>query len=247
MRQHRNISRIQCTIERRPSLTSSAVSAASASDCIGPACTPSPCASPISSPAPSSPGIGRTCRAIPTSDPSVPPGSLPTASPGPTSSAAGSRVRTSASPGGVPGSRVLAQDYGPIWPGSSASADRVGWWLRMSLAFESGARTACCPTWRRSVTPAGHAWWVLPMPARPIAGHGCGWWPKPFLPTPVARDWKAGSVAQRSRRRSCQLNDAMGGHLHPGTAEWMMGYPPGWTDGPGSRRSVTPSYPAARP
>jgi len=67
------------------------------------------------------------------------------------------------------------------------------------------------------------------MPARPIAGHGCGWWRKPYLPTVVARDWKAGSAAQRERRRACQLNDAVGGRLHPQYAEWMMGFPPGWT------------------
>ena len=67
------------------------------------------------------------------------------------------------------------------------------------------------------------------MPARPTAGHGCGWWPKPYMPTPVARDWKGGSVAQRSRSRSCQLNDVVGGRLHPDYAEWLMGYPPGWT------------------
>ena len=46
----------------------------------------------------------------------------------------------------------------------------------------------------------------------------------------MAQDWKVGSVAQRNRRQSCQLNDAVGGRLHPAYDEWLMGYPPGWMD-----------------
>ena len=48
--------------------------------------------------------------------------------------------------------------------------------------------------------------------------------------TRVARDWKHGSAGQRSRRRACQLNDAVGGRLHPAFAEWMMGFPLRWSD-----------------
>lgn len=66
-----------------------------------------------------------------------------------------------------------------------------------SLACEAGARTGCWLTWRRSVTPEVHAWWVLPITARPIAGYECGSWPKPYLSVSMARDWKVGSVAQR--------------------------------------------------
>ena len=68
------------------------------------------------------------------------------------------------------------------------------------------------------------------MPAPRTAGRACGWWRKPLLPTPVAQDWKCGSPAQQARRRACQLNDAVGGRLNPAYAEWMMGFPPGWTD-----------------
>jgi hypothetical protein len=67
------------------------------------------------------------------------------------------------------------------------------------------------------------------MPARRIDGAECGWWLKPLLPTLVARDWKHGSLRQRGRRRACQLNDAVGGRLHPDYAEWIMGFPEGWT------------------
>ena len=67
------------------------------------------------------------------------------------------------------------------------------------------------------------------MPARPTGGSGCSWWP-----TPRARDWKNGSVAQATRRRACPLSDAVlagtGRPLQPAFAEWLMGFPPGWTD-----------------
>jgi hypothetical protein len=71
------------------------------------------------------------------------------------------------------------------------------------------------------------------MPARHTGGSGCGSL-REMLPTPRARDWKWGSVAQRGRRRggkkwACPLNDVVGGRLNPATVEWMMGFPPGWT------------------
>lgn len=71
------------------------------------------------------------------------------------------------------------------------------------------------------------------MPARPTGAAGCSslgdaaggaYWP-----TPVARDWKHGSAAQRGKRRACQLSDAVGGRLDPGFVEWLMGFPEGWT------------------
>ena len=67
------------------------------------------------------------------------------------------------------------------------------------------------------------------MPARRTGGGVCSWWPGTLLPTPVARDWKCGSQAQRDRRRACQLSDAAGGLLNPAFVEWMMGFPAGWT------------------
>ena len=70
------------------------------------------------------------------------------------------------------------------------------------------------------------------MPAHRTGAPACGWWRKPLLPTLVARDWKHGSVRQQERRRACQLNDAVGGRLHPRYAEWVMGFPLGWAELP---------------
>jgi len=76
------------------------------------------------------------------------------------------------------------------------------------------------------------------MPAPRTGDAGFGSWRKTLLPTPLARDWKCGSPAQRSRRRACQLNDLAGGLLHPGYVEWIMGFPSGWT---ACAPSATPS------
>ena len=49
--------------------------------------------------------------------------------------------------------------------------------------------------------------------------------------TPQSRDFRTG---QRERwqdpERSQNLNDQVGGLLNPNWVEWLMGYPPGWTD-----------------
>ena len=224
------------------SLTYSAASADSASDCTGPACGPSRSARPRPSRGGCSPGTGPASPFMATSAPCPPPGCMRTGCRGRTSCAAASHARTSASPGAAQASRAGVRACGPTWRAWSVSADRTGWWLRTFLAFEAGARTGCSLSWRLRATPAGRSWWVLSMPARRTGVPGCGWWRKPLLPTPVARDWKHGSAGQRGRRRACQLNDAVGGRLHPVFAEWMMGFPLKWSE-PGecvSRRLETP-------
>ena len=52
-----------------------------------------------------------------------------------------------------------------------------------------------------------------------------------MLATPCARDYRTG---QRKRydttARANNLNDQIGGQLNPMWVEWLMGFPPGWTD-----------------
>lgn len=52
-----------------------------------------------------------------------------------------------------------------------------------------------------------------------------------MLATPCARDYRTG---QRKRYdnpgRANNLNDQIGGQLNPTWVEWIMGFPPGWTD-----------------
>ncbi len=204
-------------------MTFSAVSAGSAWGSTGPGSGPSHSANEIHSAERSSPAIGPACRSTATC------GCSRRGECGRTSCAAGSRARTSALRDGAAGSRASEAGCGRRWRESSASADRVGSSLRTSLACEAGARTGCSPTWRRSVTRAGHSWWVLSMPGPRTGGGGSSSSHDGLLPTPLARDWKCGSTMQRVRRRACPLSDVAGGLLNPVFVEWMMGFPAGWT------------------
>jgi hypothetical protein len=52
-------------------------------------------------------------------------------------------------------------------------------------------------------------------------------------PTPQARDHRTGEahrVGDPARHGGWNLNDWVGGQLNPTWVEWLMGYPPGWTD-----------------
>lgn len=69
---------------------------------------------------------------------------------------------------------------------------------------------------------------LLPTPTASLPTNGG------LLPTPQARDWKDGTDPKTHGRHSDSLptvvNRGVGGSLHPRFVEWMMGFPPGWTD-----------------
>ena len=52
-----------------------------------------------------------------------------------------------------------------------------------------------------------------------------------YLATPTARDWRSGKASQATMdRNSRPLSEQIGGQLNPNWVEWLMGWPPGWTD-----------------
>lgn len=59
---------------------------------------------------------------------------------------------------------------------SSASLDLIGLHLRTHLSSELEAMTGSRMKWRRSASPAGRSWWVLPVPRRPIGARESGLW-----------------------------------------------------------------------
>ena len=65
-----------------------------------------------------------------------------------------------------------------------------------------------------------------------------------MFPTPTTRDYKSPDMNQESKRFSqkTELNSVVGGQLNPAWVEWLMGFPPGWTD---LSASETPSFPSS--
>ncbi len=52
-----------------------------------------------------------------------------------------------------------------------------------------------------------------------------------LLPTPQAEDWRTcADYSDGSRGHSPQFRHLGSGRLNPRFVEWMMGFPPGWTD-----------------
>ena len=49
-------------------------------------------------------------------------------------------------------------------------------------------------------------------------------------PTPSATDWKGSTTAEQRRRQLSAAPGIVGGKLNPEWVEWLMGFPPGWTD-----------------
>ncbi len=49
--------------------------------------------------------------------------------------------------------------------------------------------------------------------------------------TPTARDWRSGKASEATMERNSRpLSEQIGGQLNPNWVEWLMGWPPGWTD-----------------
>jgi len=59
---------------------------------------------------------------------------------------------------------------------SSPNLDLIGLHLKTHLASELSAMTGSRMKWRRSASPAGRSWWVLPVPVRPIGAAVSGSW-----------------------------------------------------------------------
>ncbi len=139
--------------------------------------------------------------------------------------------------------------FGPTPPGSFASYDRRSrcWKMSQLSLFEGLIESQ--ETWPRSGMVASGIAFPLPTLAHPILETESLSWP-----TPTTRDYKdsPGMATQSgARSRLDQLPRVVfhregtpkgGGHVSPSWIEWLMGYPPGWSElepseTPSSRRS----------
>ncbi len=70
-----------------------------------------------------------------------------------------------------------------------------------------------------------------PTAVRPIRAIGSGSkQPLQIWPTPTAHMAKETNAPSEANRNEPTLASRVGGHLNPMWVEWLMGWPPGWTD-----------------
>ena len=175
------------------------------------------------------------------SNPTLSPGDTP-ASPFPT-------------PGGEQAKRMTAisgQKCSALYP----KFDRLGWCVKTLLGTSQWASTACYLTWNAKATPRKRLLFRLAPSVPRTDGTGFGLWPTPrandaekrgdidptnprnglagkvrLWPTPSAGDYRSGKgFDPTSRSNPPQLRHLANGQLNPAWVEWLMGYPPGWTD-----------------
>src|SRR5579875_1332163 len=145
-----------------------------------------------------------------------------------TSSAAVAPARTSPMRAKKRGSRGRAPRCGKSSAGLLARYDRAtSSWKTLQPSLD-GDLVSYLETWPRAgMMRNGNAYRRQPL-VPPTRENECSLWP-----TPTARDWRSGKSSARTRARNSRpFNEiaAPGGPLNPLWVEWLMGFPPGWTD-----------------
>ncbi len=156
-----------------------------------------------------------------------------------------SLVDTLASHSAVPASnvdRMMTATSGQQCLRSSSASGPLGLLERMLLVTSAWASTKSSLTWKERVTKQGHLLYRL-VPSTPLKDAiGVGFWP-----TPRAAEAEGGVVKntelingsfsrknKKGTRFGVKLKDAVhcvdGTKLNPQFAEWLMGFPIGWTD-----------------
>ena len=217
------------------SSTCSAVSEGSALASSARECKPSPSAKSTPTVSGSSESTGPTSRSTTTSEPC--PQSTAT------SCAAGSPAKTSASLEQAPDLPESVQGCGGTWhePLAWLAPDGLSWRTWQRCLVEGW--TVYSQTFPRSGLMLSGIAYQLPMPVYHKPGRASG-----LLPTLIAGDARGsrnGTAKGRSLASGITMTDWLWvnvGHglLDPGSAEQMMGFPPGWTD---LEASETPSSP----
>ena len=128
---------------------------------------------------------------------------------------------------------------GGKWPESSVRYDPSSClWKTAHCLWDEDLPWSSVTLPRWGMTRSGSVF-QHPTAVRPISGTASGFWP-----TPTATDWKGSPslrvVNQRSEgsSRGVRLPEHLskldqvevGGNLNPTWSEWLMGWPPGWTD-----------------
>ena len=163
-----------------------------------------------------------------------------------TSSAAASRAKTLAKLVLAQASTASVADFGATTRGLLASYDlALSSWKTSQLCL-GGGLAVFSETWPRSGWMLGGVAYEVPTLERPTSETGFGLLPTPRAAKRGARNPKTAieSLKRRGRTKPHKLEDALvileglTGIPSPAYVEWMMGFPPTWTE---LEPSATPS------
>ena len=153
---------------------------------------------------------------------------------------------------------VMSGIFGTISPASFARLSPDGWWEKMYRGCcpvrEGDTSGASSLTWPRSGTMRNGSVYPLERLALPTVATVSSSWPTPTVndarnsslpPSQATRDSLVGAVMRwatptvngnyNRKGSSPKSGDGLatqvgGGPLNPTWVEWLMGFPPGWTD-----------------
>ena len=124
-----------------------------------------------------------------------------------TSSAAGSRAKTSRRQAKAKASRASGRASGSKCCESLTRYDLLGCSLKMYLLFAAEEATRCSLVWKNSGTPAGRSWWVLGRSVPRTKGTGCrsseNWG------TPEAAAIEVGTSRRKNRDRGNRHGESL--------------------------------------
>jgi hypothetical protein len=216
------------------SSTSSVALAASLSDLNEPECEPLPSVSSIPTADPSSESTGPVCPASMTSEPLESESS--NVSEESTWFAGASLAKTSVALAVVPGWKASVADSGLKCSESFAWLNPDGSWVKIHQRSLFEGSLEYSRTWpMQGMTRNGVAF-LLPLSVPTTYELASG-----FLPTPVASE--TGFRRKPYSQGGLSLSTVIGGRPNPEFVEWLMGFPPKWTD---LEHSETPSSPKSR-
>jgi len=131
----------------------------------------------------------------------------------------------------------LAKDRGcgHTWRGSSVKLNPSGSWLKTALSLLPEDSMPFCGTWPKWGTMRNGECWERLTPERPTNATGSGLWLTPrcteIMETPEKFRARMNSKRKNDRKNGMgSLSMQIGGRWNPEWAEWLMGWPMGWTD-----------------
>jgi hypothetical protein len=146
-----------------------------------------------------------------------------------------SPAKTSHTRGGVQAWRAQDQDYGAKLPALLATYDRNTSSWKMSQHSLVEGLDEFSETWPRSGMMRNGIAYRLPPLALRTDGIESGLWPTPQASDNRDRGNLCSGAVKRRRERGKQISlsqsvSEVSGQLNPTWVEWLMGYPPGYTD-----------------